>query len=157
MSDLGPNAFDFWVGEWDCAFDGGHAVNTVTRDFDAKVIREDFQVDQPRAWRGMSVSVHDDRVGWRQTWVDESGSYWAFVGGLVDGNPSFGTPVPVDPTPDFPGGLFKRMVFTDIAEHGFNWRWESSPDGGDRGEWTVNWEIAYTRREVGAGTERPVD
>ncbi|MDH3302313.1 MAG: hypothetical protein OES24_17580 [Acidimicrobiia bacterium] len=138
MASLGSDTFDFWLGEWDCAFEGGHAVNSVTRRFGGKVIQENFAVDQPRIWNGMSVSVFDESVGWRQTWVDESGSYWAFEGGLVDGHPSFGTPVPVDAE-----GVYKRMVFTDIGPDGFHWRWESSPDGGD---WAVNWEIDYTRR-----------
>lgn len=145
--DLGPDAFDFWLGEWDCVFDGGHAVNTVTREYGGKVIRENFVVDEPRSWTGMSVSVFDEHVGWRQTWVDESGSYWAFEGALVDGNPSFGTPVPVDPeNAAGDGALYKRMVFTDIDPDGFGWRWESSPDGET---WTVNWELDYTRRAGG--------
>ena len=146
MAELGPETFDFWLGEWDCRFEGGHAANSVTRRFGGKVLQENFVVDQPRPWTGMSVSVWDESVGWRQTWVDESGSYWAFVGGLVDGNPSFGTPVPVDADDQFPDGLFKRMVFTDIGAEGFHWRWESSPDGD---AWTVNWEIDYTRRSGG--------
>jgi hypothetical protein len=143
VSELGPDAFDFWLGEWDCVFDGGHAVNSVTRSFGGKVIRENFVVAQPRPWTGTSVSVHNSHDGWRQTWVDESGSYWAFVGEVVDGNPSFATPVPVDGTLENPA-LYKRMVFTDITADGFHWRWESSPD---RAEWTVNWEIDYSRRE----------
>ncbi len=148
MSDLGPDTFDFWLGEWDCEFEGGHARNSVTRGFDDKVIRESFTVDEPRDWSGMSVSVFSDVAGWRQTWVDESGNYWAFEGGLVDGHPSFGTPVPVDGGIELPDGsrsdaLYKRMVFTDISTDGFSWRWESSPD---RGAWTVNWEIRYSRR-----------
>lgn len=139
MESLGPNAFDFWLGEWDCTFDGGHAVNTVTREFEGKVIQERFVLDAPRRWNGMSMSVHDERTGqWRQTWVDESGNYWSFVGGLVDDDPSFGTPVPIDAD-----NVFKRMVFANISDDSFDWRWESSPDGDT---WTVNWELAYTRR-----------
>ncbi len=138
MSNLGPDAFDFWLGEWDCSFDGGHAVNSVTREFGGAVIREDFMADQPRSWRGMSVSVHDETAGWRQTWVDESGNYWAFAGSLVEGDPSFGTTTPVDAE-----NRYKRMVFSDITADGFAWRWESSPD---RETWTVDWQIRYRRR-----------
>lgn len=138
MDSLGPDAFDFWIGEWNCSFDGGNATNTISREFAGKVIQERFVMHAPQAWSGMSVSVNDEHTGvWRQTWVDESGSYWAFVGGLVDGNPSFATPTPVDADQ-----VYKRMVFSDIEADGFAWRWESSPDG-DR--WTVNWEIAYSR------------
>lgn len=142
MDELGPDSFDFWIGEWDCAFEGGHAVNTVTREFGGKVLQEQFRGQAPQPWSGMSVSVHDEHSGqWRQTWVDESGSYWHFVGGLVDGDPSFGTPVPVDAD-----NVYKRMVFSDIGADQFSWRWESSPDGAD---WTVNWRIAYSRKGTG--------
>jgi hypothetical protein len=139
MDSLGPDAFDFWIGEWDCAFDGGHAVNTITRELGGRVVQERFVVDDPQPWSGMSVSVHDGHSGrWRQTWVDESGNYWHFVGVLVDGDPSFATPEPVDAEQ-----VYKRMVFSDITGDGFAWRWESSPDGRT---WSINWEIAYARR-----------
>lgn len=142
MAELDASTFDFWLGEWDCTFDGGHAVNVVTREHRGNVIVERFAADAPQAFSGTSVSVftgHDS--SWRQTWVDDAGCYWAFEGGLVDGNPSFGTPVPVDAEQ-----LFKRMVFTDIGDDAFHWRWESSPDGD---VWTINWEIDYQRRPPG--------
>lgn len=139
MARLDASTFDFWLGEWDCAFEGGHAVNVVTREHEGNVIVERFSADVPQAFSGTSVSVFTEHDGaWRQTWVDDAGCYWAFEGGLVDGNPSFGTPVPVDAEQ-----LYKRMVFTDIGVDGFHWRWESSPDGET---WTVNWEIDYRRR-----------
>jgi len=144
MDALGPNTFDFWIGEWDCHFDGGHAVNTITREYGGKVLVERFVADSPQPFEGLSLSVHDEHLGgWRQTWVDEGGSYWAFEGVLVNGDPSFATPVPVDA-----GQVYKRMVFSDITPDAFSWRWESSPDGPDveGAQWTVNWEIAYTRR-----------
>ena len=142
MTGLDASTFDFWLGEWDCEFDGGHAVNVVTREHEGNVIVERFSADVPQAFSGTSMSVFTEHDGsWRQTWVDDAGCYWAFEGGLVDGNPSFGTPVPVDAEQ-----LFKRMVFSDIGEEAFHWRWESSPDGDT---WTVNWEIDYRRRPPG--------
>jgi hypothetical protein len=139
MDELGPDAFDFWIGAWDCSFDGGRAVNTITREFGGKVLMERFVADSPRPWTGMSVSVYDEHLGrWRQTWVDETPNYWAFEGVLVDGDPSFATPDPVDADE-----RFKRMVFSEITADGFAWRWEGSSDGD---VWTTLWEIAYTRR-----------
>jgi len=139
MSELGADAFDFWVGEWDCEFDGGHAINTITREYEGKVLTERFAMDRPQGWNGMSASVfHPQLHIWQQTWVDQGGAYWHFVGEVVDGDPAFATPTPVDDP-----SLFKRMVFSDITEIGFNWRWESSPD---RDAWTQNWAIAYSRR-----------
>jgi hypothetical protein len=139
MSDLGADAFDFWVGTWDCEFEGGHAVNTVSKEFDGNVLREQFAMDAPQIWNGMSMSVfHAQLHIWQQTWVDDGGAYWHFVGGLVDGDPSFGTPAPVDEP-----SLYKRMVFFDISDDSFRWRWESSPD---QETWIENWAISYTRR-----------
>lgn len=139
MAALGPDGFDFWLGEWDCEFDGGHATNSITRELGGAVIRERFAVDAPQDFSGMSVSVfHQHSERWFQTWVDQNGAYWHFEGSLVDGHPSFGTPGPVDAE-----NAYKRMVFTDISDDALQWRWESSPDGR---MWTVNWEIAYKRR-----------
>lgn len=139
MELLDEQAFDFWVGEWDCAFDGGHAVNTVSREFGGKVLTERFAMDTPQVWSGTSVSVFHPKLHiWQQTWVDDGGAYWHFVGRLVDGNPSFATPGPADEP-----SLYKRMVFTDITANAFRWRWESSPD---QTTWTENWAIAYERR-----------
>jgi hypothetical protein len=139
MVALGADAFDFWVGEWDCTFEGGHAVNTVTREFEGKVLVERFAMDTPQVWNGTSMSVFHPKLHiWQQTWADQGGSYWHFVGGLVDGNPAFATPTAVDDP-----SLYKRMVFSDIATDSFQWRWESSPD---RETWTENWAISYARR-----------
>ena len=139
MGELGDDAFDFWAGVWDCEFDGGHAVNTIGREFDGKVIVERFAMDRPQVWNGTSMSVfHPQLHVWQQTWVDQGGAYWHFVGGTVEGDPSFLTPDRVDDHQ-----LFKRMVFSDIADDSFHWRWESSPDGET---WTENWAIDYTRR-----------
>jgi hypothetical protein len=125
MEELEVGSFDFWIGEWDCVFEGGHAINTVTRQFDDAVTMERFEMDAPHQWSGMSVSVYNaDLNSWRQTWADAGGSYVHFIGGMVDGNPSFGAPEPVDVDP-----LYRRMVFTDISSGDFNWCWESSPTG----------------------------
>ena len=97
MADLDAHSFDFWLGEWDCTFEGGRATNSLSREFGDHVIVERFEVIEPRPFSGTSHSVFSEHDGrWRQTWVDDDGSYWAFVGTLVDGNPSFATPEPVD-------------------------------------------------------------
>lgn len=89
----------------------------------------------------MSVSVYDAVSGlWRQTWVDQTPNYWHFEGRLVDGDPCFATPGRVDAEQ-----VLKRMVFSDIGPEGFDWRWESSPDGST---WTLAWALRYARRAV---------
>ena len=139
MDELGADAFEFWIGVWDCEFEGGHAVNNVSREFEGKVLRERFAMDVPQVWNGTSMSVfHPQLHVWQQTWVDQGGAYWHFVGDRVDGDPAFASPTPVDEP-----SLYKRMVFSDISADSFRWRWESSPD---RETWTENWAISYTRR-----------
>ena len=86
----------------------------------------------------MSVSVFDPTGGWRQTWVDSNGSYWHFRGTLVDGDLAFVTPERVDADV-----TYKRMVFSDVAEDGFRWRWERSSNGES---WEPRWAITYRRR-----------
>ena len=135
---------DFWLGSWDCTWDGGTGRNTVTRELGGHVLVERFEAFGDEAFDGLSVSVPDPAThGWWQTWVDSTGSYWAFVGGMrTDGTFVFGTPGRVDAD-----RLYKRMIFSDIGPDGFEWRWESSPD---RRQWTVKWAISYRRRELPA-------
>jgi hypothetical protein len=115
----------------------------VSRELGGPVIVERFEIAEPTAFSGLSVSVFDARTGeWRQTWVDSTGSYWHFVGGLQpDGSFVFATPTRVDAEQ-----VFKRMTFFDVAPDTFRWRWESSPDGV---EWKELWAIAYQRRADG--------
>jgi hypothetical protein len=135
MDDL-----SFWLGLWECTWDGGHGTNDVTFELDGHVIVERFAAVAPEPFDGMSVSVPDPGgTGWRQTWVDSSGSYWHFLGGRQpDGTFVFATPEPVDAE-----RLYKRMVFSDITTDGFAWRWEASPDGA---AWQQRWAITYRRR-----------
>ena len=135
---MGPDALDFWIGEWDCTWQGGGGTNAITRELDRAVVVERFEAGAPQPLTGMSVSVHDTDVGWRQTWVDSNGSYWHFVGTQDDGAVTFATPERVDAD-----RAFKRMVFSDISADAFHWRWESSPDAV---AWTERWAIDYRRR-----------
>ncbi len=141
------SGLDFWLGEWDATWEGGGGTNVVTRELGGAVVVERFQAGPPETFTGMSVSVPDPNPpGWRQTWVDSNGSYWAFVGGpRDDGSFVFGTPERVDADLHF-----KRMVFHSITEHSFRWRWESSADGA---RWHEKWAISYRRRDPGRGAE----
>ena len=135
MSEL-----DFWVGDWDAAWDGGVGRNTVTRELGGRVYVERFEVLGDEPFSGMSLSVRHAGTGeWRQTWADSEGSYWSFVGSvLADGSFVFATPDRVDEEQ-----AFKRMVFTDVTEDAFHWQWERSQDGE---AWEQRWAIDYTRR-----------
>ena len=43
----------------------------------ARVVVERFESLEPEQWSGMSLSVFDEVHGWRQTWADSTGNYWA--------------------------------------------------------------------------------
>ena len=73
----GPASLDFWVGDWHCEWDGGEGSNRVTKELGDRVVVERFESLEPERWSGMSLSVFDERYGWRQTWVDSTGNYWA--------------------------------------------------------------------------------
>jgi hypothetical protein len=136
---MDADALDFWLGEWDCTWEGGSGTNSVVRDLGGAIVLERFEALEPDRWSGMSVSVFDrSGAGWRQTWVDSNGSYWHFHGTLVDGDLAFVTPDRVDAD-----ATYKRMVFSDVRPDGFRWRWERSTDGE---RWEPRWAITYRRR-----------
>ncbi len=135
---------DFWLGDWDCAWEGGHGTNRLSRILGDRVILEEFEAapdpDGTGALQGRSWSVFDvERRLWRQTWVDDQGSYLDLVGDSADGCFAFVRAVP-ERGPD----ARQRMVFRDVTGDRFRWTWEFSPDGG--ATWTTRWEIDYRRR-----------
>lgn len=131
---------DFWIGDWDASWDGGTGRNRITREYDGHVVVERFEAGPPEPFTGFSLSVADaEGTGWRQTWVDSTGNYWAFLGGpKPDGSFVFATPNRVDAD-----NVWKRMIFANIEPDTFDWRWESSMD---EQEWIPRWEISYRRR-----------
>jgi hypothetical protein len=137
---------DFWVGVWDARWEAaqgiaaGSGANTITREYADCVIQEQF--DGGPATGGLighSVSTyHAPAQVWRQTWVDNQGGYFALAGGPV-GEDFILTSYRLNTaTPT------QRMVFTDITETSFTWRWQLTPDAG--ATWNDSWVIHYTRR-----------
>jgi hypothetical protein len=104
------------------------------------VILEEFAADPPDTLRGMSVSTVSPETGdWRQTWVDDSGSYLDFRGGMCDG-------AMVLEREGIVGGatMRQRMVWRDIGPQALTWLWERSYDAG--ATWRTLWLIRYRRR-----------
>jgi hypothetical protein len=133
--------FDFWVGEWDLTWEGGSGTNRVHRVLDACAVEENFSgSDADGQLRGMSLSVYDTaQRQWRQTWVDNQGSYLDFTGGLKDGRMVLGREAIAD------GKRFaQRMIFYNITPNALDWSWERSDDGGR--SWRPLWKIHYARR-----------
>jgi hypothetical protein len=136
---MNGSELDFWLGSWHARWEGGEGTNTIAREFDGKVIVERFEGRPSMELTGYSVSVFDAEADlWRQTWVDDQGSYFALTGGtegetFVLHMSAVRGGVPVE----------LRMVFGDIGQDSFRWVWERSTDAG--ATWSTAWEIAYTR------------
>jgi uncharacterized protein DUF1579 len=139
---------DFWVGDWDLTWPAsqssqgkpGRGKNHIERALDDCVVVERFDGSPGMPLRGMSVSTFDQRAGkWRQTWVDNSGGYLDFVGGLKDGSMILTREAAV------PAGrkILQRMVWKNIEADSLDWSWENSADGGQT--WTVLWPVHYQR------------
>jgi hypothetical protein len=138
---------EFWVGEWDLTWPGQkqgevqHGTNRIHRLLDQCVVEENFTGDPSAPLRGISISIFDTRAGkWKQTWVDNQGSYLDFEGEFKDGQMVLWRDgVRPDGTK-----IVQRMVFKNIQAREFDWSWESSTDGGKT--WQVNWPIHYKRK-----------
>lgn len=130
---------DFWVGDWDLSWQGNTGVNHIKKSFESCVIEENFGGRPGQHLMGHSVSMYDAPSGqWKQTWVDNEGSYIALTGGpQADG--TF-----VLATQPGPKGGRSRMVFENIKPDSFVWRWQSSTDGQS---WKDQWVIDYARRK----------
>ena len=89
--ELGADALDFWIGDWTLSWPGGAGTNRIRRILDDHVIEEVFGCQgEDGSLLGRSHSMLDAADGqWKQTWVDSSGAYLAFVGVPVDGRISF--------------------------------------------------------------------
>ena len=141
VDPLGPDALDFWLGNWSVSWaGGGHGTNTIRRILDDRAIEESFDGgDADSTLTGRSLSVRDSADGrWRQTWVDSTGAYLDFVGVAVDGRIAFQREATVRGL-----AVVQRMVWLDVTADAFRWQWQRSVDGGATFE--VVWEIDYRR------------
>jgi len=138
---------NFWVGEWTASWPGAkqgevqQGSNSIQRILDGCIVQESFDGGKDNPLHGHSVSVFDVRSGkWKQTWVDNQGSYLDFTGEFEDGQMILGREVQKkDGTK-----IMQRMVFKNITPNSFDWSWEASNDGGKT--WQVQWPIHYTRK-----------
>jgi hypothetical protein len=141
--------FDFWLGDWAVTVrsrvDPGSEKWLLARGssrirsiLNGCVIEERFTAEdhQHRSWSGRSHSTWvPSRRQWRQTWVDDSGSYLVFTGGWDDGR----MVLVGERRPD---GRTMRMVFLNIDRDRLEWRWEASADLRD---WRPMMVIQYRR------------
>lgn len=137
---------DFWLGEWDLTWPGAkegelqHGANSIHRTLDGCVVEEKFSAESSGHLRGRSLSMLDAGSNkWKQTWVDNEGSYLDFSGEWKDGQMILSRE-----TNRNGKTVLQRMVFKHITPTEFDWSWESSSDGGKT--WKVNWPIHYKRK-----------
>ncbi len=140
---LPPEAsqFDFWLGDWDASWSGNaRGINRITKRWDTVVV-EEFDGSEATGLLGHSVSVYDANAKqWKQTWVDNQGSYLDFTGGFADGRMTLSRSFEKDGKT-----IHQRMVWYNITPQVFDWNWEKSTDGGKT--WELVWKINYTRRK----------
>ena len=143
---------DFWVGDWELSWtnaDGtrGAGSNRITRDaFGDCVIQERFR---GAGLTGMSVSTYHAPTGvWRQTWVDDSGGYFALTGGP---SAEDGVRFELRNTRLSNDEPWLRMIWQDVTDAQMTWRWQMLPPTAnpDLDSWQDRWVIRY-RRVAGA-------
>jgi len=145
-SEPEASQFDFWLGTWKGEWKDSEgktqtATNVITKGFDGCVVEENFSTDD-KTFIGRSLSMYNpNKKIWQQTWVDNSGAYLDFTGGMDGKNMVMQRSV----TNKEGKQIIQRMVFTDITKDSFTWNWESSTDNG--ATWAQNWQIMYTRKQ----------
>ena len=76
--------FEFWVGSWDVSPTGTNTLvarSLIERRYNGCAIRENWM--PLRGQGGGSFSAfRPDSNGWRQTWIDSSGAWAEFTGGM---------------------------------------------------------------------------
>jgi len=134
--------FDFWIGEWDLSWgEDGKGTNVIKAIYDGCVILENFDGTPSIALKGMSVSTYSPISGeWKQTWVDNNGSYLDFTGGIEDEKMILSRKFSRNGK-----DIHQRMVWYNITKEELDWNWERSDDGGS--SWKIMWKIHYKRRK----------
>jgi hypothetical protein len=133
---------DFWIGEWDLSWgEDGKGTNVIKAIYDGCVILENFDGTPSMPLKGMSISTYSPISGqWNQTWVDNSGGYLDFSGGLEGEKMILSRNFNRNEK-----DIHQRMVWYNISNDQLDWNWERSDDGGST--WKVMWKIHYQRRK----------
>ncbi len=137
--------FDFWIGSWEGSWQNENGVtengtNVISKILGSCVVEENFSTDD-KSFIGKSVTVYNSyKKTWQQTWVDNSGAYLDFTGGM-EGDKMVMSRKALKKDGST---TLSRMVFYDITKNDFQWNWESSVDDGKT--WTLLWKIHYVRK-----------
>lgn len=142
--DAAHRAFDFWVGRWDVRPTGKDVIvahSLIERLYRGCAIRENWMpIGQP-AGGGGSLSSYDSATGgWRQTWVDSSGTRVDFTGGYAAGAMVLAGPWRGIVTPGKEDTV--RMTYTRLPGGRVRQLGEVSTDQGK--SWTVSFDFTYS-------------
>jgi len=137
---------DFWLGDWNVEWKNtdstiSKGTNHVINLFDGScVIEENFDGMPGTSLIGKSFSVYDRKERlWKQTWVDNGGTYLDFTGAFKDGKM-----ILTRETADKNGSpVMQKMIYYNISKNDFDWNWEISHDTGKT--WDLKWKIHYKR------------
>ncbi len=137
-----PHDFDFWLGTWAAAWgDGETGRNVIEMTHGGKVVTESFDGRPGAEFTGTSWSVYDEHADlWRQTWVDDTGNYFALEGRFADDEMTLICDRHNSPERD----VVYRMRFSEITDNAFVWRWERATEAGAVFE--LSWQIEYLRQ-----------
>ena len=144
---------DFWVGDWDVVVRSRTApgkdewqeqkgTQHIEAILGGCVISENFAaVGAPGPWAGKSYSMWQPaKKQWRQTWVDDQGSYLAFTGGVDKGTMAlYGEPFQQNGKK-----IHMRMIWLDVRPESMRWEWQRTTD---EKTWTAVMVIQYQRRK----------
>ena len=134
--------FDFWIGEWNVFNPAGVQVGTssIQLILDECVIFENWMNRVGN--EGKSFNKYDATAGiWRQTWVDQSGSWTEFRGEWNGAHMRITTDNVKQPD----GSLKKRrMTFTPDAGGSVRQHGEMSADDGQT--WTTEYDLTYRKK-----------
>ena len=144
--------FDFWLGEWELKWPAGQGgaaagqvgkgTNVIKKIMDNCIVEENFD-SAMSPLKGRSYSAYDQRTGeWRQTWVDNGGSYLLFTGKFKDGVMELRSQPRLTPKGQT---IITRMVYKNITANSLDWDYQVSADNGKT--WADSWNIHYTKRK----------
>ncbi len=133
--------FDYWVGAWDVYRTGTDTLvarSLIERRYNGCAIRENWMPLQGQGGGSFSAWRPESR-NWRQTWVDSSGLWAEFSGGMVDGAMELTGPW-AGSGPQGQNGIVKmryeRGAGGIVRQHG-----QVSIDGGR--SWTPSFDFTY--------------
>lgn len=145
-SDPTCGQLDFWVGIWNVYDTLGNrqATDTIVKEMRGCLIVEHFNI--LNAFRGTSFNFYDRKAGgWRQHWVDQTGTVVLFSGNWKDGAMRFvGEMTRADGNT-----ILQRMVLTPNEDGSVHQLVENSTDDGET--WLPAFDLLYVKAEMVTG------